>query len=618
METAGRPIGLGRRSRLWLTGGRRPGHGRAVGASLGTPVAAKPRAMDLTLCLFYLTGALVVGLLSIVAMPAGANVVGIEAVVAGALIAAGISGMAVGNVPGWAYHAFNFAGTTSITAVIYLSHGGVFGIAVSVLYVLAALDSFLFFPWRAAAAQQAYGLASQLGLWLFARVLPVAVVIALFAASIATGAVVGWLVRAASQVDVDPLTGLLNRRGMDRILDEAFAQSGRTGDPFVVGYLDLDHFKSVNDRSGHAAGDQLLRKAAVAWGGMLPPRAALGRYGGDEFVIMLPGFDVSAAGPVIDTLRAALPEGHTCSAGFAEWEPADTASLLLRRADTALFQAKRAGRDRIYPQPGGISVRELREAIAEDQLYVVYQPIADLNSGLIVGAEALVRWRHPVRGIVPPDEFIPLAEEFGLIHAIGHRVLVTACRQVAEAERAGRYLERISVNVTSQELDRSDYLQQVRDVLRDSGLAAHRLTLEITESSVVADAGTLLANLAALRADGVRVAIDDFGTGYSSLSRLEHFPVDTLKIDRSFVRRIAAPNRLTPIITTIIALADALSLSLVAEGIEEEHQAVALAMHGCQVGQGWLFGRPGPFADLVLPVAPRPPADEPLLTVRTR
>jgi diguanylate cyclase (GGDEF)-like protein len=585
----------------------------------GTPVAAKPRAMDLTLCLLYLTGAVVVTLVSIVAMPARANVVAITAIVVGALTAAGISGLAAGTVPRWAYHAYNLVGTTSITAVIYLSHGGVFSIAVSVLYVLVALDSFFFFPWRAAAAQQAYGFASLLSLWVFARILPVAVVIALCAVIVATGMVVGWLVRAASQVEIDPLTRLLNRRGMDRILDEALAQSARTGDPFVVGYLDLDHFKSVNDTSGHAAGDHLLREAAVIWSGMLPSRAALGRYGGDEFVITLPGFDASAASSAIDALRAALPAGQTCSAGFAEWEPADTASLLLRRADTALFQAKRAGRDRTYPQPdGGVSVRELREAIAKDQLYVVFQPIADLTSGSVVGAEALVRWRHPVRGIVPPDEFIPLAEKHGMIHAIDRWVLETACRQVAEADRAGAYLERISVNVTSQELDRPDYLLQVRDILRDSGLPAHRLTLEITESSVVADAGTLMANLAALRADGVRVAIDDFGTGYSSLSRLEHFPVDTVKIDRAFVRRITDASHPTPIVTTIIALADTLSLSVVAEGIEEEHQAVALAAHGCRVGQGWLFGRPGPFADLVLPVVPRPPAGEPLLTARMR
>jgi diguanylate cyclase len=414
---------------------------------------------------------------------------------------------------------------------------------------------------------------------------------------------VARLVRAAERAEIDGVTGLLNRRGFDRLLEGALTRAHDADEPFTVGYLDLDHFRRLNETEGHATGDRVLQDIARMWSDLIPDDARLAHGGSGEFSVLLPGRGGAESGHVIEELRQTLPHLGTASAGLAEWMPDDTKSLLLSRVDASLYRAKRAGRNRIDPRVGiDVSVREMREALGSDCFRVLYQPIVDLTNEVTVGAEALVRWQHPLRGLLNPADFIPLAEESGVIVDLGRFVLEEACRTAAQGRRQGRTLETLTVNVSGVQLHQPGYARDVLSVLRRSGWEPGRLVLEVTESSLAAEDDAAVAALADLRAAGIRIAIDDFGTGYSSLSRLAHLPVDILKIDRSFVSSIV-PGRPAPIIASITALAQALGLSTVAEGVEHHDQAAVLAQHGCDRGQGWLYGRPTALQTLPLPTA---------------
>ena len=517
----------------------------------------------------------------------------------GALGAGVVAAIAVERIPDWAYHPFNVAGTTAVTALIWLSHGGNAAAALAVVYVFVPLDSFFFFRWRTATLYQMYGVAAALFTWLVLGDLSAGIVLALIGTFGVAAFVVGWLVREASRAEIDETTGLLNRRGVDLAADAALLRAGRSGEPLSVALLDVDHFRKLNESRGHAAGDQLLRRIAAAWQPVLPARAAFAREGRDRFVLVLPGMPATAAWALLETLRLLVPEGHSCSAGYAEWDPSDageTASLLFSRADAALYQAKRAGRNRVCPQPAsGLTQRDIREALHAGQLRVAYQPVVDLATGSVAGVEALVRWEHPSRGTLLPAAFIPVAEESALIAEIDLFVLRLS---LAEAGGSASYHGTIAVNVSGSLLMQPDLVEAVRSALRESGVPARRLILEVTESSLAADSPDVLDRLITLRADGVRIAIDDFGTGYSSLARLEFLPVDELKIDRAFVQTLHRDAPLPPVIATIIALAEAMGMVVVAEGIEHPHQAELLARRGCDYGQGWLFGRPGSLAEL--------------------
>jgi diguanylate cyclase (GGDEF)-like protein len=413
----------------------------------------------------------------------------------------------------------------------------------------------------------------------------------------------------------DRLTGLPNRALILDRIEQALERSRRDHGPIAVLFLDLDGFKRVNDTFGHAAGDQLLRAVSDRLTAMLRSSDTVGRLGGDEFVVVVEGQALDAGPEVIaDRIREALAEAFhvgpgdevtvhlKTSIGIAVGVR-DGAEDLLRDADVALYAAKDAGRGQyvlFIPEMQAI-VRErqelemdLRAAVSSDQFFLVYQPTFDLVSSSITGVEALIRWQHPTRGVVQPDEFIALAEETSMIVPIGRWVLIEACRQAAEWHRRGQPLN-VSVNISGRQLDKDvDLVGDVEAALSSSGLEPGLLTLEITETMIMRDAHVSTLHLYALKALGVRIAIDDFGTGYSSLAYLRQFPVDALKIDRSFIRAIADNEESSALIRAMIQIGKALGIETLAEGIEEDNQLHRLIRDECDSGQGYLFARPLP------------------------
>ncbi len=410
----------------------------------------------------------------------------------------------------------------------------------------------------------------------------------------------------------DALTGLPNRALLIDRAEHLLARARRRRTPMAALYLDIDGFKHVNDSCGHAAGDELLRVVADRVSGVLREADTVGRLGGDEFVVLLDDFALDA-GPelVAERICEVLGEpidlhgthGRTvtvsASIGIA-LGLRDSADELFRDADLALYEAKDAGKDRWIAFESSMQTAakdrleletDLKAALDSDQFFLLYQPTLDLQSETITGLEALVRWRHPVRGVIPPDAFIPLAEQTGLIVPIGRWVLETACQQAAAWHRRGHPLG-MAVNLSAVQLEKSDLVQDVTDTLASSGLDPAALTLEITETTLMRDPSTATCKLHALKALGVRIAIDDFGTGYSSLAYLCQFPADALKIDRSFVSGIPASTESRAVINALIQLGNNLGLETLVEGIEEPAQLRHLQSGDCDSGQGFLFARP--------------------------
>jgi diguanylate cyclase (GGDEF)-like protein len=412
----------------------------------------------------------------------------------------------------------------------------------------------------------------------------------------------------------DGLTGLLTRDALIAALNSRTGD-GRPGLPFALLALDLDRFKAVNDTLGHPIGDALLRAVGRRIRGCIRAGDLAGRIGGDEFAILLPHLSTEAeanglAARLVELLaRPFLLEGHTavigCSVGVAIF-PTDAADAngLLRCADLALYQAKAEGRGEQRRFVPALRARadarrrleaDLRAAIGLGQFELHYQPHVDIASRRIAGFEALLRWRHPERGLVSPAEFVPLAEEIGLIVPIGEWVLRTACREAAAWPDARLS---VAVNVAAAQLARRDLAQTVHTALRDSGLPAARLELEVTETALLHDTATALATCRALRDAGVRVSLDDFGTGCSSLTQIRDFPLDRVKIDRSFVLDIRRSAGSAAIVRAVAGIGEALGLRTTAEGVETEDQLAALRASGCTDAQGFLFSHPLPAAAL--------------------
>jgi diguanylate cyclase (GGDEF)-like protein len=410
----------------------------------------------------------------------------------------------------------------------------------------------------------------------------------------------------------DALTGLPNRvLALDRA-EQMLARARRRQLPVAALYVDVDGFKHVNDTFGHAAGDELLRIVAARLSSVVREGDTAARLGGDEFVVLVEGSTLDA-GPelvaerLLEVLRQPYdvngeigrPLSLTASIGIASGLR-ESADELLRDADVALYEAKAAGRNRYVAFQSTMQTvardrltleMDLAEALEQRQLFLLYQPTFDLRSESMIGVEALLRWRHPTRGTLPPAEFIPLAEESGLIVPIGRWVLDEACRQAATWHAQGHRLG-VSVNVSARQLDADELIDDVRHALRESGLEAERLTLEVTETALMRDTEATAGRLRALKALGVRIAIDDFGTGYSSLAYLRRFPADALKIDRSFISEIAASKQSNALVHTLVQLGKALELETLAEGIENHVQLETLQHEHCDHGQGFLFSRP--------------------------
>jgi diguanylate cyclase (GGDEF)-like protein len=410
----------------------------------------------------------------------------------------------------------------------------------------------------------------------------------------------------------DPLTGLPNRALVADRAEQMWARSRRERTPQAALFVDLDNFKHVNDTFGHTAGDQLLRAVAARIRGVLRDSDTVGRLGGDEFVVLADGPSL-AGGPeliaarIVDVLDAPFeldgltgtPLNVGASIGIATGDRPQVADLL-RDADIALYEAKAAGKNRfvVFRQEMQAAAHDrvaleldLRRALERDELMLVYQPTFDLAEGAVNGVEALVRWRHPSRGVLQPDEFIPIAEESDLIVGLGRWVLVTACRQAVLWHRAGYPLE-ISVNVSARQLDDAALEEAVREALAQSGLDPRYLVLEITETTLMRDAEATVLRLEGMKRLGVRIAIDDFGTGYSSLAYLQQFPVDALKIDRMFISGLASSGEGKALIHTLVQLGKTLGLATVAEGIEEHSQLRDLRAEECDSGQGFLLAKP--------------------------
>ena len=419
------------------------------------------------------------------------------------------------------------------------------------------------------------------------------------------------LVAAGQRIETlsrtDALTGLANRRQMTQQLNDAIRQARRAGATLALLLLDLDRFKQINDSLGHIVGDRVLLDCADRLKTCLRQGDVVARVGGDQFALLVHEADGRGAEAAAQRVLAAVSQPCavdglqftlTCSVGLALF-PADgsDADLLVRHAESAMQRAKQGGRAcfRFHQAQQDADMRQrmrldhaMRQALASQRFRLHYQPQVDLRTGQIVGAEALIRWRDPELGEISPGQFIPVAEETGLIIAIGDWVLEQAVRQAARWRDAGMPMP-VSINVSALQFQQADFIDRVAAVLQDHRLAGKLLELELTESILVQDADEALARLSRLSQLGVRLAIDDFGTGYSSLAYLKRFPIDRLKIDRSFVKGVPGDASGGAIVRAIVQLAQALGMKVIAEGVETEPQRAFLHELGCDEFQGFLF-----------------------------
>jgi diguanylate cyclase (GGDEF)-like protein/PAS domain S-box-containing protein len=417
----------------------------------------------------------------------------------------------------------------------------------------------------------------------------------------------------------DALTDLPNRTLFKDRLGLALIQAKRKRSELAVMFIDLDRFKLVNDTLGHVKGDELLQQVAGRLKGCLRKGDTLARQGGDEFTVVLP--ELRSRNDALTVAEKFLQHLHmpfdlsgneayiSASIGIAmSPDNGDTVDDLLRNADIAMYHVKAAGkRGHAFFDPSMhddahhkmVLEKGLRKALERGELEMYYQPQVDAATGRVIGAEALMRWNHPLRGVIGAEEFLPLAEETGLMLAISEWMLGALCRDLGHWNRAGHTDVKLSMNLSPQYLERNDLVHRLHDTLIGHGVDPGRIEVEVTENICLGNPERVAEQLAKLDALGVSVAIDDFGTGFSSMAYLHRFPVHTIKIDRSFVREIRDANGHYPVVLAIIAISRGLNLKLVAEGVETEAQATYLRAHGCETMQGYLFYRPLPLAEFV-------------------
>jgi diguanylate cyclase (GGDEF)-like protein len=412
----------------------------------------------------------------------------------------------------------------------------------------------------------------------------------------------------------DDLTALPNRLMLNQRLDQALSRHRRAGTKLAILFMDLDRFKVINDSLGHEVGDELLCQVADRLRAQSREGDTVARMGGDEFVVLIENHDnlmdiSTCAQRLVEQLSAPYPLGRkdchvTLSIGISVF-PADgsDSQALLKAADVAMYRAKETGRNNYLYYSPSMNVHtverlelesDLRHALERGEFLLHYQPKVEIATGLIIGTEALLRWKHPLRGLMSPMDFIPLAEETGLIVPIGEWVLATACARNKVWQAQGLTELGVAVNLSARQFEDPLLLPKLTRIIRDSGLEPSTLQLEITESMVMSNADRAVAVLEKLKSIGVRIAIDDFGTGYSSLAYLKRFPIDTLKVDRSFIRDIPADSGDQKITSAIVAMAHSLKLKVVAEGVETAEQLKFLRTLRCDAVQGYFLYRPLP------------------------
>jgi len=417
--------------------------------------------------------------------------------------------------------------------------------------------------------------------------------------------------RLMYQANYDALTGLANRNLLHDRLQHAIASAERYRHQVTVAFIDLDQFKFINDSLGHHTGDHLLKAVAARLTSCVRDSDTVARHGGDEFVVVIDHSNEAVISLLMSKIlnsvaQPVMVDGHelhiTASIGFSLY-PIDgvDADTLLKNADAAMYRAKEQGRNNVqfYTEELNRKIHKrvalesiLRHALERGEFFLHYQPQVSLHTGAIVGVEALIRWMHKTEGVISPADFIPLAEELGLIVPIGEWVLRTACAQMKAWQTAGLPEIGISVNLSARQFRQRNLAEVVALALHDTGLAPCYLELEITESMMMDNVELAIATLDKLKAMGIKLSIDDFGTGYSSLSYLKRFPIDVLKIDQSFVRDISQDPEDAPIVRSLITLAHSLKLKVIAEGVETQGQLDYLGTHRCDVIQGYYFSRP--------------------------
>jgi diguanylate cyclase (GGDEF)-like protein len=434
----------------------------------------------------------------------------------------------------------------------------------------------------------------------------------------------------------DVLTMLPNRRALMERLKMALSLTSRSGRCGALLLIDLDHFKNINDTRGHTVGDLLLKEVAGRLTASVREGDTVARFGGDEFMVMLENLDrdLTSAARQAEVVSEKILQGirgqyilgtfelghSTASIGVALFSPGEYSTQeLIKQADVAMYQAKDAGRNTMRFFDGAMQARlvdraameeDLRQALPLNQFVLHYQPQVD-STGHVLGAEVLIRWLHPQRGMVAPAQFIPLAEEAGLIAAIGSWVLETTCRQLAHWALQPTLADlTLSVNVSSHQFRQADFVERIAEILMHTGAEPKRLRLELTESIMVREVDDVVSKMSALQQRGVCFSLDDFGTGYSSLSYLKRLPIDQLKIDQGFVKDILVDHNDAAIAKMVIAMAESMGLSVIAEGVETREQRDCLAALGCREYQGYLFGRPVQVKDFeadLLRAAPQNP-----------
>ena len=409
----------------------------------------------------------------------------------------------------------------------------------------------------------------------------------------------------------DMLTRLPNRVLMEDRLDLAMTHATRNKERLAVMFLDLDRFKWVNDTLGHTTGDRLLQSVSQRLESCLRKGDTLARFGGDEFALILPSVNhepdaAKIAEKVLEELREPFSvDEHelyvTSSIGIAMYpEAGRTIEALIASADLAMYSVKERGKnsyeffDPTMNEASNARLtieRELRKALSTDDIKVCYQPQVDASTEKLVGFEALIRWEHPANGLIYPGDFIPIAEETGLILELGRYVLDRACADVARWRTEGMTDVRVSINCSGLQVEQESFISEIKDALQGHNLPGEALEIEITENVIMNDMSSVIKKLRELASLGIKIAVDDFGTGYSSLSYLQQFPINTLKIDKSFISSMNETEEATSIVDAIVAMAKGLKLSLIAEGVETDPQLEYLKSLGCEAIQGYLFGK---------------------------